>query len=117
MQGETSKQTDSNEAYAENTPLTAAFGDGARTKIIAALISEQNRDLNVSDIANLAGVARSTVYDHINALQELNIITKTREIGGSPMYEINTDSELVEHIQMVEGLAGRELLNDEPVTA
>lgn len=97
------------EAFAENTPLTVVFGDSARTKIVAALLSEHGRDLNVTDIAKLAGVARTTVYDHIDDLRRLNLVVKTREVGGGPMYEINQDSELVKHIMMVEGLAGREI--------
>jgi predicted transcriptional regulator len=99
------------EAFAEGTPLTVVFGDTARAKIVAALLSEHGRDLNVTDIGNLAGVARTTVYDHIDDLQQLGIAVKTREVGGGPMYEVNADSELVEHIMMVEGLAGRELDN------
>ncbi|MFC7236625.1 hypothetical protein [Halosegnis marinus] len=69
----------------------------------------------MSATCRIAGVARTTVYDHIDALQELNIVVKTREVGGGPMYEINMDSELVEHIMRVEGLAGREFAERESI--
>jgi len=99
------------EAYAEDTPLTYVFGTPARTKIIAALLGESGRDLNTSDIARLAGVARSTVYDHLDDLEALGIVEQTRTIGDSPMYEIDTTSELVEHIAAIEGLALKRLLD------
>ena len=105
------------EAYAEDTPLTHLFGTPARTKIIAALSSEKGRDLNTSDIARLAGVARSTVYDHLGDLEALGVVEQTRTIGDSPMYEIDTTSELVEHIVAIEGLALERLLElDEGTT-
>lgn len=91
--------------YAPNTPLPRLFGDNARVKIIAALLSEQEHDLNVSDIARLAGVARSTVYDHIGELVELGIVVQTREVSGAPMYQINKEDKIVEHIQEIQWLA------------
>lgn len=100
----------SGEAYAEDTPLTYLFGTPARTKIIGALLSETDRDLNTSDIARLAGVARSTVYDHLDELEALGLVEETRMVGGSPMYQIDTDDELVEHIVEIEGLALKRLL-------
>ena len=98
------------EAYAEDTPLTRLFGTPARTKIVAALLSEKDHDLNTSDIARLAGVARSTVYDHLNDLEALGIIEQTRTIGDSPMYQVDAGSELVGHIVAVEGLVLKRLL-------
>lgn len=102
-------ETDSG-AYADDTPLVRLFGAPARTKIIAALLSERDHDLNTSDIARLAGIARSTVYDHLEELEELEVVEQTRTVGGSPMYQLNRDSELVDHIAKVEGLALRRLL-------
>lgn len=98
------------EAYAEDTPLTYLFGTPARTKIVAAMLSETDRDLNTSDIARLAGIARSTVYDHLDDLEALGLVEQTRTIGDSPMYQIDTESELVEHVVAVEGLVLERLL-------
>ncbi len=106
-----------NGAYSDNTPLLAVFGDTARAKILAALLSESDRDLNVSDIARIAGVARTTVYDHLDQLQKLGLVEQTRKIGDSKMYQINEDSELAEHLKHVEALAGREMLKNETFTA
>lgn len=97
-------------SYSDNAPLVHVFGESGKTKIISALLSERDRDLNVSDISQIGGVARSTVYDNIDELQEMGVVVKTREIGGGPMYQINMDNEMVQHISKVEDLALERLL-------
>ncbi|WP_232820607.1 winged helix-turn-helix domain-containing protein [Halorussus litoreus] len=91
-------------AYAEDSPFMALFGQPARTKILAAFVSERGRDLNVSYVAKLAGVARSTVYDHLDELRELGVIEHTRDVGGSPMYQLNEDSEVAAELVRLEGV-------------
>lgn len=91
-------------AYATGSPFTALFGQPARTKILAAFVSERGRDLNVSYVAKLAGVARSTVYDHLDDLQELGVVEHTRDVGGSPMYQLNEESEIAEELVRLEGV-------------
>lgn len=93
------------ESYAVNTPLVNVFGGSGKVKIISALLSERERDLNVSDIADIGDVARSTVYENIEDLCEMGVVVKTREVGGGPMYQINTKNELVDRIREVQGLA------------
>jgi DNA-binding transcriptional ArsR family regulator len=100
------------EAYADDTPLTHVFGDNARIKILSAMLSERDQDLNVTDIARMAGVARSTVYDHLDDLERMHLVVETREMGGGPMYQINNDNPIVERIHEIEGLALRELLDE-----
>jgi DNA-binding transcriptional ArsR family regulator len=67
----------------------------------------------VSDIARLAGVARSTVYDHLDDLQELGIVEHTQNVGDSPMYRFDADDEPGEHVAKLEGVALRRLLENE----
>lgn len=86
------------------------FGPPARTNILAAFVSERDRDLNVSYIAKLAGVARSTVYDHLDDLQELGVIEHTRDVGRSPMYQLNEDNEIAEELVRLEGVTLNRLL-------
>lgn len=84
-----SKSTDEDpEPYAEYAALINLFGDHPKTKILAVLLSE-GQDINITQIASLAGISRSTVYDHIDDLIELNVVEKTREIGGGGLYQIN----------------------------
>jgi len=87
-----------NETYAEGHALTNLFGESAKPKIIAALLSESDVDVNVTDIADLAGLHRTTVYDHIDDLEALGVVEQTRTVSGSPMYQINRDSDVAEDI-------------------
>lgn len=105
--------TQETEPYAEDTPLTHLFGSGARVKILAALLGERDNDLNTTDIARLAGVARSTVYQHLDDLVELGVVEQTRSVGDSPMYRIDPDSEIAEHLDRLEGATLRRLLEQE----
>lgn len=78
--------------------ITDVLGDHPKTQIIFTLISEarssgEYRDLNVSDIARMSGLDRSTVYDHLDTLLETGIVEQSREIGNSKMYQINRDSQ------------------------
>lgn len=98
------------ESYSENAPLVHVFGASGKVKIISALLSERDRDLNVSDIADIGDVARSTVYENIDDLCEMNVIVKTREVGGGPMYQINTENEMVDRISEVRDKALERLL-------
>jgi len=95
--------------YAEDTPLLWILGDKPKIKILAALLSERNHDLNISDLARIAGVSRSTIYDHIDPLIEYGLVEKTRETGGSQMYQIDVESDGVKFLAGLE----RWLLNQE----
>jgi len=83
-------------AYAEGTPLTWVFGNHPKTKLIAALLSEIDRDINPSDMADLAGVSRSAVYDHLDDLIACGLVEETRTVGPSQMYQLNTDSPIAQ---------------------
>jgi DNA-binding MarR family transcriptional regulator len=98
--------------YGEEAPLTYLFGDSARVKIIGAFVSERGRDLNISDIARLAGVARSTVYDHLHTLERLGVIEHTRDIedGHSSLYQLNEESQIAKMCYELEGLTLQKLL-------
>ena len=91
-----------NQIYAEDTPLTWALGDKSKVKILAALLSEKDQDINISDLSRLSGLSRSTIYDHIGVLQDAGLVKKTREVSNSDMFQIDTDSEGVEHLAKLE---------------
>lgn len=82
--------------------LTQLLGDSAKVKIIAAMLSEDFHDLSVTQIANVAGVHRTTVYEHLEDLEELDVIVNTRTTGGSPMYQINQDSRVAKQLKNLE---------------
>jgi DNA-binding MarR family transcriptional regulator len=101
--------------FAEEAPLTYLFGDNARAKIIGAFVSERGHDVSVSEVARLAGVARSTVYNHLDTLEQLGIIKHTRDIEGghSSLYQFNEDSQIGELIYKLEGVTLQKLIDEE----
>lgn len=88
------KSTD--DPYAEGTILTEVLGPHAKVKILVVLISDSHRDLNATEIARLAGIDRSTFYDHIDDLLAYDLVEVTRTVGNSKMYRINRENDAAE---------------------
>ncbi len=97
--------SDADTAFADGHPYMDVFGSPGRTKILAAFVSERGRDVTISYVAQLAGVARSTVYDHIEELEELDVVKETREMGQSKYYTLNNDNNLAHELYRLEGIA------------
>ena len=106
----TDRQQGSQEAFAEGTPLVELFGKPGRTKLISVFVDERENDLNISELARQAGVARSTVYNHLDDLVELGIVQETRETGPSTRYQLNNDDEIAELLYQLDGLVLKRLL-------
>ena len=104
------RQRDSQEAFAEGTPLVELFGKPGRTKLVSVFVDERENDLSISELARQAGVARSTVYDHLGDLIELGIVKETRETGPSTRYQLDNDDEIAELLYQLDGLVLKRLL-------
>jgi DNA-binding transcriptional ArsR family regulator len=72
--------------------LQDIFGNCPRAKILDALLGTPHPDMNVTDISEESGVARSTIYQHLDALQSAGVIEKTRDVGGGSFYAANSDT-------------------------
>ncbi|WP_135827572.1 winged helix-turn-helix domain-containing protein [Halorussus halobius] len=90
------------EAAAEGTVLTDVLGPHAKVKILVALLSENDRDLNPTDVSRLAGIDRSTFYEHIDDLVAYGVVERTRTVGNSQMYRINRDNPAAEDLAQLE---------------
>ena len=106
----TDQQQDPQEAFAEGTPLVELFGKPGRTKLISVFVDEGDNDLSISELARQAGVARSTVYDHLDDLVELGIVKETRETGPSTRYQFDSNNEIAELLYQLDGLVLKRLL-------
>lgn len=102
MEAQTS---DADTAFADGHPYMGVFGSPGRTKILAAFVSERGRDITISYAAQLAGVARSTVYDHIEELENMGVVKETRKMGQSQYYTLNNDNDLAHELYRLEGIA------------
>lgn len=101
------------EVYAEGTPLVELFGTPARAKLLSVFVDERRRDLTVSEVARQAGVARSTVYDHLDDFVDLGIVEETRETGPSTRYQLDMDSDIAQRLYELDGLVLQALLERE----
>jgi len=57
----------------KQTVLTELLGNHSKVNVLPVLLSE-GRDINVSQIAEQARMSRSTVYDHIEDLQAMEVV-------------------------------------------
>ncbi len=57
------------------------------------LLSEAPNDINITDIARMAGLERKTVYSHLDPLLAYGLVEESRTVGNSTMYQINTANE------------------------
>lgn len=105
------------ETSERNSVLVNALGGGARIRILSALLGEYDRDLNVTEIAALADVDDATVYRHLDSLRAWGFVEKTRDVGNSSLYQIDTDSDVVERFArlehaLIEQLAAKETADE-----
>lgn len=96
--------TTEDSAFADGHPFMDVFSSPGRTKILAAFVSERDRDITVTYAAQLAGVSRSTVYNHLEDFEEMGIIEEV-ERGDSTYYTLNTDNNLAHELYRLEGIA------------
>jgi len=97
------RDTQQSEAAADDTPLLHLFDDSARARLLSVFVDERKDDLTVTELADQAGVARSTVYDHLDDLLDLDVIEETRETGGSTRYQLDDDSEIAAELYKLTG--------------
>ena len=98
------------EPYAPETVLTELLGDHAKTRILGVFLAEP-KPISVTDIAELGGMSRSTVYRNIYDLRDLNVIVEIEAgaEGRTRLYEINQESDAARRLAQLE----YELLDDE----
>jgi DNA-binding transcriptional ArsR family regulator len=102
------------EPYAKNSVLTKLLGDRPKVRLLTALLSEPDPkyDYNITELADLAGISRNTVYRHLPELEELGVVTETRTSGASQRYKLNDSHPTVEHLKKLEWKLARSLYSD-----
>lgn len=93
--------------FATGTPLVELLGDTPRARILAVLVAHKSREFNVSELARDAGIARKTVYQHIEPLVEFRAVTELETSQGS-RYTL-ADSQVGQKLYELEGVALREM--------
>jgi biotin operon repressor len=98
----TLETSDIEDPYAEDTPLTWIFGDHPEVKLIAALLSEPDQRMSVSDWGRIAGVSRGAVNNHRDRLAEHGIAVDLGTEGRKHFYRL-ARTEVTELIAKLEG--------------
>lgn len=83
---------DSDSSVPEGAVVLGVLGDHPKTRILLALLTDPDRDYNLTDIGRLADTDRTTVHRHIDSLLEYGVVEKTRKAGNAWMYQINKDN-------------------------
>ena len=71
------------------TIFTKAIGNTPKIKVLEFLIEGRELDYSISDIAEGAGIGRTTLFRIWDDFVELEIVKHTRDIGNAKLYKLN----------------------------
>ncbi len=78
--------------------LTDIFGESPRVKVIDLFISHPETEYTKTDIANYSKIARSTLYEFLEELEEYGLVKKSKKVGNAQLYVVNMESEVTKLI-------------------
>lgn len=67
-------------------------------KIMDVLLDHPNVGYSKKDLAEAAGISRSALYNAWGTLEDNDIIKEKEKYGGTTLYRLNPDSEMVNHL-------------------
>ena len=82
----------------DETVFIEVFGNNPIMKVLDFLITFQAFDYSLTEIAKNSGVGYSTLQTFWEKLERNNIVIKTRRIGKSDLYKLNTDNPAVKQL-------------------
>ena len=74
------------------------FGHSPQIKVLDFLITYQLFDYPLTEIAKNSGVSYSTLQGFWDNLERNNIVIKTRRVGKSDLYKLNTKNPAVRQL-------------------
>lgn len=82
----------------EETIFTKAIGNTPKIKVLEFLIEGRELDYSISDIAEGAGIGRTTLFRIWDDLIKSNVIKHTRDIGNAKLYKLNITNPFVKKL-------------------
>ena len=79
----------------EQTIFRKTVGDSPKIRVMEFLIEGRELDYSISDIAEGAGIGRTTLFRIWKDLTDLEIIKHTRDIGNAKLYRLNMENPFV----------------------
>ena len=83
---------------AEESVLVQVFGKNPATKVLDFLIGFQAFDYTLTEIAKNTGVSYVTLHAFWGNLVKNKIVIKTRRVGKSNLYKLNTKNPAVQQM-------------------
>lgn len=80
------------------TIFVEVFGKNPLVRVLDFLITFQLFDYPLTEIAKNSGVSYSTLQTFWNKLEKNKIVIKTRRVGKSDLYKLNTDNPAVRQL-------------------
>ena len=74
------------------------FGKNPLIKVLDFLITYQIFDYPLTEIAKKSGVSYSTLQTFWDKLEKIHIVVKTRKVGKSNLYHLNTKNPAVQQL-------------------
>lgn len=98
----------------KETIFVEVFGKHPLIRVVDFLITYQAFDYPLTEIAKNAGVSYSTLQTFWDKLERNNIVIKTRRVGKSDLYKLNTKNPAVKQLikldwNLVKGTEQKEL--------
>ena len=82
----------------DETIFIEVFGNNPIIKVLDFLITFQAFDYPLTEIAKNSGVSYSTLHTFWEKLERNKIIIKTRRVGKSDLYKLNTNNPAVKQL-------------------
>ncbi|MBS3128852.1 helix-turn-helix transcriptional regulator [Candidatus Woesearchaeota archaeon] len=82
----------------QETTFIEIFGHNPAMKVLDFLITYQLFDYPLTEIAKNAGVSYSTLQSFWHNLERNNLVIKTRRVGKSDLYKLNTQNPAVKQL-------------------
>ena len=82
----------------DETIFVEVFGNNPIIKVLDFLITFQLFDYPLTEIAKNSGVSYSTLQTFWDKLERNNIVIKTRRVGKSDLYKLNTKNPAVQQL-------------------
>ena len=80
------------------TIFVEVFGNNPVMRVLDFLITFQAFDYPLTEIAKNSGVSYSTLQAFWNKLERNGIVVKTRRVGKSDLYKLNTNNPAVKQL-------------------
>ncbi|MEK6894239.1 MAG: hypothetical protein AABX10_02135 [Nanoarchaeota archaeon] len=81
-----------------NSVFIEVFGNNPVMKVLDFLITFQAFDYPLTEIAKNSSVSYSTLQSFWNRLESNNIVIKTRRVGKSDLFKLNTNNPAVKEL-------------------